>query len=294
MSRNYGLGSRNMGRAVSMLLASRANRQEMAFGTARDLQERWQLFCDWCWPLGVKKLESLSRAVVITYGLDLAARVENEELSVASAHNYLSAVNRIMALVHQDRALLVSSVNDCGIPPRDGICRTNKATTLADHNAAISLVSPHVGILLKLQRAWGLRFRESALLNARRAIDEVKRVGRITVERGSKGGQQRVVPPTADGLQVLDLAASIQGESGSMIKDATSYIEFARLAYREIAETAVNFHGERHDYAHRRYRELMHAECPVAAGVGHGLPHFRFLANALGIDPETAAYSDAT
>lgn len=292
MSRNYGLGSRDMWRAVASLLNAYARRQEISFKTSADLKQRWRLFYHWAITHGVHRLELVTREVAIAYGLELAAAAEADDLSVATAHNYLSALNRVMELVRGDRAVFASAIHDCGIPPRDGVCRVTKATPLSEHKAAIILVPPVIAALLELQRSLGLRFKESALFNPKLALRDAEVKQSVSIKAGTKGGKERCVPVNDAALHALDFAAAIQEGTRSMIADGLTFVEFMGQAYRSIAKTVVNFHGERHAYAHQRYRELMGVCCPVEAGVGHGWPHYRYLAEALKIEVETARERD--
>ena len=281
-SRNYGLGSRDMAWAGDIALK---NLSGLSFSGIATLSERWGEFCKWAKNEGIKKMETVTRDTIISYGSVLAEKVKLGELSAATAQNYVSAVNRVMELARGDREVSVSPTKDCGIPKRSGIATESKAIGEAAHQGIKEGVSERVAALLDLQREFGLRFKESALLDARGALHEAKTLGQVQIVDGTKGGRGRTVPITQPERQIAALvrAAILQGGQ-SMIPPSQRYIDFARECYREFS----NYHGERHSYAQQRYETLVGAPCPVAAGVAHGAAHHKFLAGRLGIDKASA------
>jgi hypothetical protein len=82
---------------------------------------------------------------------------------------------------------------DCGIQRRVYIPVESKAMTQATHQTAQDVVGERISCLLGLQRAFGLRFKESCLLNPKLALKEAVKYGRITLKAGTKGGKTRKV-----------------------------------------------------------------------------------------------------
>jgi hypothetical protein len=133
-----------------------------------------------------------------------------------------------------------------------------------------------------------LRFKESALLDARGALKQALSERLVRVDAGTKGGRPRIVPILrAEQVAALATAAAIQDGRSMVPKDAR-YVDFQRACYREFSV----WHGERHAYAQARYEALAGVPCPVAAGVKHGKAHIAFLAERLGLSLRQAKALD--
>ncbi len=273
-SRNFGLGSRDMERAGITALR---NQGELAFSAAGTMGERWGEFCKWAKEYGITKMEQITREDLLQFGQVLAERVEDETMSASTAQNYVSAVNRVMNLARRDKKVWASPTKDCHIPKRSGIATQSRALSEAEHRAAIQRVTPLLASQMDLQRVFGLRFKESCLLDARRVAVQAKREGFILISDGTKGGKDRFVPITSpQQIEALERAAELQ-PGRSMVPSHLTYIAYARACYRQIS----NFHSERHSYAQSRYLVLAGAPCPVVAGVRHGAAHLKFLVGHL-------------
>ena len=281
-TRNFGMGRRDMAWAGDIALKTKSG---LSFSGISTVSERWGEFCKWAQVEGIKKMENVTRETLIKYGNGLASKVLSGEFSAATAQNYVSAANRVMEIARGDNEVSVSPTRDCGIPKRSGIATESRAIGEKEHAATQGRVSPRLGALTGLQREFGLRFKESCLLNARKALQEAKTLGWVRIIDGTKGGRARTVPITQPERQMaaLELAAAVQ-DGRSMVPNHTRYIDFARACYREFS----NHHGERHSYAQSRYETLVGAPCPVAAGVAHGTAHHRFLAGRLGVSTNQA------
>lgn len=278
-TRNFGLGSRNMDVAGHFAL----QREMESFKSIDTMAERWGQFCSWAKDEGIKKMEQIEQADLIRYGTELADRVERGEMAASTAQNYVSACNRVMEIARGDKEVWVSPTKDCGIPERSGIATENKAMSLETHQAAKNVVNERVGALMDVQRELGLRFEESAKLDARSALAEAQERGAVTIKDGTKGGRDREVPITNERqIEALERAAEIQGGDRSMIPTGQSYAGFQREAYIEAGEAGIRFHDERREYAQSRYENLVGALCPVEAGIKHGQAHHEYLAGQLG------------
>lgn len=288
-TRNFGLGSRDMEVAGRFALS----REMDSFKSIDTMAERWGQFCAWAKDEGIKKMEQIERADLVRYGEELANRVERGEMAASTAQNYLSACNRVLEIARGDKEVWASPTKDCNIAERGGIAATDKATSETNHQAAKGTLSERVGILTDLQRELGLRFEESAKLNARAVLDEARADGRISIVDGTKGGRAREVPITRpEQLATLQRAADVQGRDRSMIPAIETYADFQRQAYREASEAGIRFHGERHAYAQARYESLVGACCPVSAGVKHGQAHHKYLSRELEITLKEAKQID--
>jgi hypothetical protein len=200
-------------------------------------------------------------------------------MEASTAQNYVSAVNTVLGIARGDRRLDVSPTADCGIGKRTGVVTSSKAIGETEHRMLQESLPERLGAILELQRQFGMRFKESALLDARVALKTALSDKVIRVVDGTKGGRPRTVPIVkAEQMDALASAAAIQN-GRSMVPEASRYIDFQRACYREFS----NWHGERHAYAQARYEVLVGAPCPVVAGIKHGKAHHAFLAERLGI-----------
>ncbi|EII2379223.1 integrase domain-containing protein [Vibrio cholerae] len=288
-ARNFGLQSRDMSKAGLNALKEGMK----SFQSIATIHDRWRVFSTWIKSeQGIKDMRDIEKAHLVAYAAHLNDRYERGEIAPSTAQNYLSAVNRVMEIARGDRQVRVDPVAEGGLPKRSGIASDDRSVSEVAHSVAMGAASERLGALLELQRNFGLRFEESAKLDAVKALREAEKIGSVSVKDGTKGGRARTVPITnAAQVSALQRATSVQ-DGRSMIPVDQSYREFRQEAYREIGCHPVNFHGERHHYAQTRYRELLGAECPIKAGVKHGGAHHEYLAKALGISVEQARILD--
>lgn len=286
MSRNFGIGSRDMERAGRMILASSGR----SFSSKATLANRWGEFVSWARTEGIRRMEHIERMTVVAYGEDLQSRVEAGDLTTSTAQNYVSAANVVMALATEGAWQTVSPTKDCGIQKRSGIATVNRAISLKQHEAAKRDVCVIVGILLDLQRSLGLRFRESCLINPRSALRQAEIQGWVSISDGTKGGRARRVPVSSSAFEALASASGVQG-SRSMVPDTIRYVAYHRAAYQQATEAGIRFHGERHTFAQDRYLELSGAPAPITAGWPRE-ERFRRLGEFLGVPDEEARRID--
>lgn len=92
MSRNYGLGSRDMVHAVKILLQKESLKGSMSFGSAATNTERFCRFEKYLKQKKVNRLEQVTRTHIIEYGKCLALKTNQGELSSAYSQNLVSAL----------------------------------------------------------------------------------------------------------------------------------------------------------------------------------------------------------
>ena len=288
-SPNFGLGSRDMSRAG--LHALREGMQ--SFSSISTIHDRWRVFADFAKSeLRLHRLQQIEKSHLQIYGANLRERFERGELSAATAQNYLSAVNRVLEIARGDRAVRLDPVRGAGLPQRTGICTQSKAVDAAAHQRAVASVGDRVRALIGLQREMGLRFAESAKINANKALAQAVKTGAVTVRDGTKGGRPRTVPISRpEQLAALRSAAEIQGRDRSMIPASQTYVQFRNEMYAQIVNTETTYHGNRHHYAQQRYLSLVGVPCPVAAGIPHR-EHHQHLSSKLGISRGAARELD--
>lgn len=279
MSRNFGIGSRDLKRAGTMILKNSG----ASFSSIATNRSRWRNFAGWSQSRGLTSMEKINAADIVAYGQELAIQVKEGSLGLATAHNRISVVNRIFQLARGDKKVWASAVKNCGLPRRSGIAKVNRALTETEHDEVCERV-PQVAILRELLRRFGLRFKEGALLDAKSALIAAKKFNQITISRGTKGGKARRIEITSpEQLACLEKAAQFQ-DGRSVIPREMSYVKFRKKCYCLSGQ----FHRERYSYAHIRYEALVGASCPIVAGKGHGKAHYRFLAESLGISIDEA------
>ena len=280
---NYNLGSRN----IVMAAKNALTRAGKSFSSVATISQRFSHFASFAKETaGIKIMEQISRENVLSYAKALAEKVEAGQLSATTVQNYLSAVNVILSLARGDSALRVKPVSEAGFPSRSGIAKINKSVSLEAHNSAINKATEIISIMLELQRNLGLRFEESAKIDAKKVLSGYG-LGKkfVTITDGTKGGRIRQVPIFSySQIQALQRAASYQEKhhQRSMIPKAKSYKDFRNDAYNQIRNLGKNFHGERHAYAQERYKQLMGFNAPVVEGTT-SLANLKFEAFRLGV-----------
>ncbi|MDZ4154425.1 integrase domain-containing protein, partial [Methylicorpusculum sp.] len=183
--------------------------------------------------------------------------------------NYLSAVNCVMKLATDGDWQTVKPGLDCGIARRQFIPRHTKALSETRHRHLQQALGDRLAHLLALQRTFGLRFKESCLLNPKAALKQAEKFGFIVITAGTKGGRRRQVPCDDHGIGVLKAALTLQCGNSMIPDQQLSYVKFRKECYEQARSHGFAFHSERHAYAQMRYRELVKAPCPLKAGWPH-------------------------
>ena len=277
MSRNFGLGQRDMAKAGQVALENSAKSGAVSFSTAATNGERWNSFTAWAKENDVKKMENVTPELVREYGRDLAEKVTAGEMAAATAQNYVSAVNSVMAIATKGEWQSVSPTKDCGIEQRSAIRQDAPgALDRAAYSRAVEAVRDQVGeragAVVELARELGLRSKEASLLDARAALAEAQLRGAVTISEGSKGGREREVLITSQAQhEALGRAAQAQGEARAVMpasEDWQSWREGALRDARELvqAHTGGGLHDLRASYACERYEALTGHAAPCAGG----------------------------
>ena len=268
MSRNYGIGSRIMSDAGQMIVDRKFHG---GYQSKHDIGQRWGYFSKWAAERGVKKMENVTPELVVAYGKQLQSELAAGERKSSSApKNYVSAVNTVMRLATARLApgeqwKTVRPGKDCDIQSRVYIPLESKAMTQATHQTAQAIVGERIACLMGLQRAFGLRFKESCLLNPKQALKAAQKHGHILLTAGTKGGKNRKVDCRPCGIPALEAAVSVQNGK-SMIPKGMSYVDFQQECYEQAKIAGISFHPERHAYAQERYTEITGAPAPIDAG----------------------------
>ena len=277
MSRNFGLGQRDMGKAGEVALQNSAKAGDVSFSTAATNSERWQSFTAWAKEEGIKKMENVSQENVIKYGQELAEKVSNREMSAATAQNYISAINSVMSIATKGDWKSVSPTKDCDIAQRSAVRQDAPgALDRSAYGRAIEAVRDQVGeragAVVELARELGLRSKEASLLDARAALAQAKARGAVTITDGTKGGREREVPITSEAqVQALERAAQAQGDARAVMPADQNWQSWREGGLRDARElvqehTSGGLHDLRAAYACERYEALTGHAAPCAGG----------------------------
>ncbi|GAL32627.1 phage integrase family protein [Vibrio maritimus] len=221
----------------------------------------------------------------------------DQTTSASTARDYLSHVNHVLAQARGDEKLVVNATKDLQFAPKTGIALRDGSISKAQHHRIITQASEPVSLIAQLQRTWGLRFREAALLDARKALKLLDTYELIDVKRGTKGGQPRwVALESEQQRQVLEKIAELQQhkDHDSLIPQGQSLKAFQTKAWREVQAIKPTYlsHGERKTYACDYYERHLGVPCPVRSAIAHGNAHHQFIAISLGITLSEARERD--
>lgn len=265
MSRNYGLGTRDMASAGRIALAQAAKQGGLSFASVDALSDRWSQFAAFAKGAGVGRMERITRELVQQYGQSLAGKVSEKALSPGYAQNLVSAINTVLGIASGHRWTPVSPTVDCQIAQR----ATVRASAPTDLKASLS--SSRTEMIALLAREFGLRSKEASLLDSRKAVEEGQKRGVITVREGTKGGRARTVPIVPSQLKTLQRAAQIQGKEKNLIPADQSWKTWRNGELRAGREALKGqgihgYHELRAIYACNRYQQLTGLPAPVMGG----------------------------
>lgn len=273
MSRNFGLGSRNMADAGRMACTHAVKRGVMSFSSAATISDRWSKFIDWIKEnTDIGRMERISTEMIVDYGQELAEDVRTGEFSASYAQNLVSAVNSVMRLATKNGWESISPTRDCGIAQRDHARQTIPSGIDRELvTASLSALPPRSAAVVELCRELGLRSKEASLLNAKSTLNKATKTGIATITEGTKGGRAREIPVSEQGLQALKNASIQQGDDRSMIPADRSWAEWRNNELRQAREIVQNFiggglHDLRAAWACERYQELTGHDAPVCGG----------------------------
>lgn len=242
MARNFGVGTRDMVSAGRQL--AQRYYSGRSYASAKAQGDRFALFAAWARDQGIKKLEQVTRDTVAAY----AAHLRTQGLAPSTTQNRLSAVNLILEEGRGDQACRVTA-REAGLESRRGVTTTYRG------NTDVSDVSQKAQAIYALARTLGLRFEEASKLDLVRAQAAAARATLIKISAGTKGGQSRTVPVTDAARDAIHRALEIARDQGTrnLIAADVSYKQHQKQLYRD----GVKYHAGRHEYANRRYAELM-------------------------------------
>lgn len=199
---------------------------------------------------------------------------EAKGLSAATIQNRISVFRTFSEWIGK-RGLIRSSENYVKNPSsveRHLVTQTDKTwsgqqQTLTDKLSAIQKQDAFVAIQLELQRAFGLRMKEAALLRPHQA----DRGAYLSVNWGTKGGRDRTIPIQSDyQREVLARAKSCLPHGHSSMIPATYTFKQWRNHYYYVCHESgisrkdgITSHGLRHERLNEIYQEITGQKSPI-------------------------------
>ena len=275
-------GHRNFGYGKQMAWAGKqALRDQYGnghYGTVTGHAERWRQFVTWCREeRDIRDARSVNTGVVEDYGRSLSEKVD-AGMSAAYAQNLLSSVNVVMRAMRDDRQIRVGPAALVG---RRSRVRTEPPAGL-DQRVVRQCADQlrqngheRVAATAEVARALGLRLKEASLLNARIALGQVKKHGRVNITAGTKGGRgnrvDRWVPVSGAAIGCLVRAANAQGRGRNLIPSNLTWKQWNSHVHHVWASVRDDYglkkiHDLRAACACDRYKQLTGSAAPVING----------------------------
>jgi site-specific recombinase XerD len=274
--RNAGTGTRDMCAAGRIILNREAERGNLSFSTAGSVHSAWKLFVDFAHSQNVKRMEHVTSELVKAYGKSLTDQVRLGDCSSSYAQRLISAVNSVMTLSRSDWRV-IKAVTDCKLPKRRSVRDREPGgmdpSIINQLTKELDLVGlARASAVVQLTWTFGLRIKEAALLDVRKALVEANTSGWITINAGTKGGRKRNVPVIhAYQFQTLRETSVLQGSARSVMQSDIDWKTFLNEELRKArrilkAHNIKCYHELRAAYACRRYNEITGHPAPVING----------------------------
>lgn len=144
---------------------------------------------------------------------------------------------------------------------------SGKGQSLTDKLPDVTKQDVYVAVQLKLQRAFGLRMKEAALLKPHGADKGTY----LAVNWGTKGGRDRIIPISTDYQREIltEAKGMISNPSHSMTPTQYNFKQWRNHYYYICQqngisrEDGITSHGLRHERLNEIYREITGAESPI-------------------------------
>ncbi len=201
---------------------------------------------------------------------------EAQKLSPATIQNRISIFRTFSEWIGK-RGMIRDAIHymkDPASVTRQFVAKTDKTWSaqqkdLKDKLTDLYQHDPYVAIQLELQRAFGLRMKEAALLKPHQA----DRSNYLAVNWGTKGGRERVIPiETAYQKEVLARAKAFAKPDYSLTPKRYSFSQWRDHYYYICQEHGINrkegitSHGLRHERLNEIYTQITGHLSPVKGG----------------------------
>ena len=255
------------------------------FATVKAHSDRWLAFVHWCRSAdgpGYNDARQIDRSILQNYAAYLLQQIQQGELSIATAQNRLSSVNRTLAALRGDQDVGIASPSQVLGHQRSTIrtCTPDGQDRQHVRRVIEALGEQHhdrVAAIVLLARETGMRLREAILADLPRLRREAEQLGRINIQDGTKGGRSGASAPrwivaTQEVKAALHFARYVSPPGSRNLLDRNeSYAAFlqqtVRLARDTLHEQGLKgFHELRAAYACERYEQITGHAAPVNGG----------------------------
>ena len=255
------------------------------YGTVKAHSDRRLAFVRWCRSEdgpGFNDARQIDWRTLLDYAGHLRHQVEQGAISIATAQNRLSSVNRTMAALRGDQYVKVPSPSKTLGMRRNSVRRSVPQGQDREHVKRIVDVlcehqMPRAAAIAQLARATGMRLREAILADLPRLKREAEQYGKINIQEGTKGGRSGASAPrwiTVDDhiRDALRFAEKVSPDgSGNLLASNERYLDFLQgivLPARDIIhkQNLKGFHELRAAYACERYEQITHHLAPINGG----------------------------
>ncbi|MHC5196013.1 integrase domain-containing protein [Pseudomonas frederiksbergensis] len=255
------------------------------YGTVKAHSDRWLAFVRWCRSEdgpGFNDARQIDRQTLLDYAGHLRQQVEQAELTIATAQNRLSSVNRTMAALRGDQYVKVPSPSKALGMRRTSVRHSVPQGQDREHVKRIVEVlcehqQPRAAAIGQLTRAAGMRLREAILADLPRLKREAEQFGKMNIQDGTKGGRSGASAPrwirVDDHIrEALRFAEQVSPDgSHNLLAPNESYLDFQREIIRPARDllhkhNLKGFHELRAAYACERYEQIARYPAPVNGG----------------------------
>ncbi|MBD9601804.1 integrase domain-containing protein [Pseudomonas sp. PDM10] len=260
------------------------------YGTVKAHSDRWLAFVRWCRSEdgpGFNDARQIDWRTLLDYAGHLRHQVEQGAISIATAQNRLSSVNRTMAALRGDQYVKVPSPSNTLEMRRNSVRRSVPQGQDREHVKRIVDVlcehqMPRAAAIAQLARATGMRLREAILADLPRLRREAEHYDKINIQDGTKGGRSGATAPrwirVDDHIRkALRYAEQVSPDgSRNLLAPNESYLDFQPSVIRPArnilhTHNLKGFHELRAAYACERYEQITHHLAPINGGRGRRL-----------------------
>lgn len=255
------------------------------YGTVKAHSDRWQAFVRWCRSEdgpGFNDARQIDRQTLLGYAEQLRHLVERGDLTIATAQNRLSSVNRTMAALRGDQYVkVVSPSKALGMRRTSVRCSVPQGQDREQVTRIVDVLCEHqqlrAAAIVQLTRTTGMRLREAILADLRRLQREAEQLGRINIQDGTKGSRSGASAPRwitvdehiRDALRFAD-QVSPDG-SRNLLAPNERYLDFLQVIVRPARSiihkhNLKGLHELRAAYACERYEQITHHPAPINGG----------------------------
>lgn len=255
------------------------------YGTVKAHSDRWLAFVRWCRSEdgpGFNDARQIDWRTLLDYAGHLRHQVEQDAISIATAQNRLSSVNRTMAALRGDQYVKVPSPSKTLGMRRNSVRRSVPQGQDREHVKRIVDVlcehqMPRTAAIAQLARATGMRLREAILADLPRLRREAEHYDKINIQDGTKGGRSGATAPrwirVDDHIrEALRYAEQVSPDgSRNLLAPNESYLDFQPSVIRPArnilhTHNLKGFHELRAAYACEHYEQITHHLAPINGG----------------------------